>query len=121
MVRQVKSGEGWRLGWDSSADEFCGLVGSDHWAIELTAAEFNDFCRLASQLGETMGQMHQELMEEERLSCEAESDLLWLEAEGYPHAYELHLILLTGRRGEGSWFAEAVPGLLQAIQVLHGF
>ncbi|WP_416670700.1 DUF1818 family protein [Egbenema bharatensis] len=121
MVRQVKSGEGWRLGWDSSAREFSGLVGSDHWAIELTTAEFNDFCRLASQLAETMRQMRQELMEEERLSCEAESDLLWLEAEGYPHAYELHLILLTGRRGEGSWSAAAVPDLLQAIQVLHVF
>jgi len=32
-----------------------------------------------------------------RISCEAESDLLWLQVEGYPHAYNLRLILNTGR------------------------
>lgn len=121
MVRQVRSGNGWRLGWNPEASEFCGLVGSEDWAIELTASELNDFCRLANQLAETIHQLSDELMEEERFSCEVESDLLWLEAEGYPKAYCLRFILLTGRRGEGAWAVEAVPGLLQAIQVLHVF
>jgi hypothetical protein len=129
MARQLRSGDGWRLGWDEnarcSADTqrvaFPGLVGGDEWAIELTAAELDDFCRLAAQLAETMGQMNQELMDEERICCEAESDLVWLEAEGFPHAYDLRLIVLTGRRGEGFWAAAAVPGLLQAMQVLKVF
>lgn len=121
MARQVKTGAGWRLGWDDEAIEFRGLVGGEEWAIELTEAEFNDFCRLVVQLAETMSLMSQELMEEERISCEAESDLIWLEAEGFPQAYRLHLILLQGRRGEGSWLEAAVPALVQAAQTLRVF
>ncbi len=65
--------------------------------------------------------MATELMAEERITCEAESAHLWLEVEGYPQSYGLRLILLTGRRGEGTWFPAAVPGLLQAIPSLQVF
>ena len=68
-----------------------------------------------------MNQMASELMDEEKIACEAESDLLWMEVEGYPSAYSLRFILNTGRRGEGSWEAAAVPSLLQATQVLKVF
>ncbi|MBF2002368.1 MAG: DUF1818 family protein [Synechococcales cyanobacterium M58_A2018_015] len=121
MARQLKSGAGWRLGWDPEATEFCGLVGTDEWAIELNAAELEDFCRLALQLAHTMQQMRQELMDEERISCEAESPLLWMEAEGYPQSYRLRLIVLTGRRAEAEWSEAAVPELLQAVQTLQVF
>ncbi|MBW4487572.1 MAG: DUF1818 family protein [Trichocoleus desertorum ATA4-8-CV12] len=121
MERLVKSGSGWRLGWDPNALEFQGLVGGEDWAIELTEAELNDLCRLSEQLAGTMQHMATELMDEEKISCEAESDLLWLETEGYPHAYSLRFILQSGRRGEGSWPASAVPDLLQALQVLKVF
>lgn len=121
MARIIKSGVGWRLGWDTDADPFKGLVGSDDWALELTAPELQDFCRLLNQLVETMLQMSSELMAEETIACEAESDRLWLEVEGYPHAYCLHLLLLTGRRGEGHWAAAAVPALAQAARSLDVF
>jgi hypothetical protein len=121
MERIVKSGLGWRIGWDGEATEFTGLVGSDQWALELTEAEFNDFCRLLIQLAETMTQMSSELMDEEKIACEAETDLLWLQVEGYPDSYSLQLILNTGRRGEGYWSAEAVPALLKATKVLKVF
>ncbi len=120
-VRQLKSGSGWRLGWDPNATEFCGLVGTDEWAIELTEAELDDFCRLALQLSQTMQQMQSELMDEERISCEAESDLIWMEAEGFSHAYRLRLILLNGRRAEAEWSEASVPGLVQAAQMLKVF
>lgn len=120
-MRQLKSGPGWRLGWDSEAEKFQGLLGTDDWAIEVTAAELEDFCRLTLQLANTMQQMQNELMDEERLSCEAESDLLWMEVEGLPHAYCLRLILLTGRRAEGEWSETSVPGLIQAVQILKVF
>ena len=116
MERLIKSGSGWRIGWNPNATEFKGLVGGDDWAIEL-----NDFCRLLGQLGESMSQLKSELMDEEKIACEVESNLLWMEVEGYPHAYNLHLILNTGRRGEGSWAASAVPGLVQAAQILKIF
>ncbi len=121
MERLVRSGLGWRIGWNPNSTEFKGLVGGDDWAIELTEAELNDFCRLLEQLSESISHLASELMDEEKISCEAESDLLWMEVEGYSHAYSLHLILNTGRRGEGRWVASAVPGLVQAAQMLKVF
>ena len=121
MGRLLKSGPGWRVGWNAEAPEFKGLVGGDHWAIELTDLELQDFTRLLAQLSHTMQQMATQLMDEETITCEAESDRLWLEVEGYPHAYSLRLILLTGRRGEGFWSAPAVPQLLPALQTLQVF
>jgi hypothetical protein len=121
MARQLKRGSGWQLGWDAEAEVFRGLVGGADWAIELTEAELADFCRLAVQLAETMNQIRSELMAEERISCEAESNLLWLEAEGFPDAYSLRLILLTGRQAEGFWPVAAVPDLIQATQVVKVF
>jgi len=121
MERVVKHGVGWRLGWDPQADEFRGLVGADTWAIELTEAELDDFCRLLGQLAESMTQLASELMDEEKISCEAESNLLWMEVEGYAHAYSLRFILNTGRKVEGSWAATVVPNLLQAARSLKVF
>jgi len=121
MGRLLKNGAGWRLGWDAEAPEFRGLIGGDDWAIELTDAEMADFVRLADQLSHTMSQMSAELMEEETIACEAESDLLWLEAEGYPHAYSLRLILRSGRRGEGFWAEAVIPELLEAMRTLQVF
>lgn len=121
MARLLKTGSGWRLGWNSTAPEFKGLVGAEDWAVELTEAEFNDFCRLAEQLSQTLQQIASELMDEERIACELESSLVWLEVEGYPDAYTLRLIVLSGRGAEGFWSATAVPELLQAIQTLNVF
>ena len=121
MTRLIKSGPGWRLGWDSSAAAFQGLVGTDEWALELTEAELNDFVRLLAQLAATMDHMRHELMDEEAIACEAESDLVWLEVEGYPHAYSLRMLVLTGRRAEGYWSATAVSELIQAAQSLKVF
>lgn len=121
MEQVLKQGRGWRIGWNPSADLYQGLVGSEDWALELTEAELQDFCRLLAQLAQTMTQMAQELMEEEKIACEAESSLLWLEGEGYPHAYSLRLILNQGRRGEGNWSADAVPELVQAVASLKFF
>lgn len=119
--RLIKSGIGWRLGWDPAAEKYRGLVGTDEWAIELTEAELIDFCRLLIELATTMKKMAEELMEEERIACEAETDLLWMEVEGYPHAYSLRLILNEGRRCEGYWSGEVVNKLVLAAQMLRVF
>jgi hypothetical protein len=121
MEQVIKSGPGWRIGWNPTATEFAGLVGTDDWAIELTEAELNDFCRLLVQLTDTMKQLTTELMDEEKIACEAESDLLWMEVEGYPHSYSLRFILNTGRCAEGKWDEGSVPGLLQASRILKVF
>lgn len=118
MNKILKSGNGWRLGWNCHAEEFAGLVGGENWAIELTVTELEDFCRLLGQLADTMNAMKSELMDEERIACEAQSDLLWLEVEGFPDSYGLHLILNSGRRCEGEWLPEAIPPLLQAARMV---
>ncbi|NEQ23564.1 MAG: DUF1818 family protein [Microcoleus sp. SIO2G3] len=118
-MTQIRSGSGWRIGWNPSNEPYCALVGADDWAIELTQAEFDDFCRLLEQLTEAIAAIRAELMPEEGLSCEVESDRVWLLAEGAPNAYTLHLMILTGRRGEGSWSATAVPHLLSTVRLLR--
>ncbi|MBW4670848.1 MAG: DUF1818 family protein [Cyanomargarita calcarea GSE-NOS-MK-12-04C] len=121
MERLIKSGTGWRIGWNPQAAEFKGLVGTDDWAVELTEAELNDFCRLLKQLADTMKQLAAELMDEEKIACEVESNLVWMEAEGYPHTWCLRFILNTGRCVEGQLDAAAVGGLLQAADTLKVF
>jgi hypothetical protein len=115
VIAQTKSGAGWRLGWNPSAETFCGLVAGHSWAVELTAAEFLDFCRLAEQLDGTMKAMAEQLMAEERLTCEQETATIWMEAEGFPSEYSLRFILLNGRGAEGEWPAEVLPALLKAL------
>ena len=115
MIRHTRSGKDWRLGWNPTAEEFCGLVAGTHWAIELTAAEFNDFCRCTRQLHETMQSMASSLMAEETLTCEQETSTIWLEVEGFPTAFSLRFILLSGRKGEGEWPPEAASELINAL------
>jgi hypothetical protein len=114
----LQKGSGWRLGWNPEAQSFPGLVGAEDWAVELTQEELQDFCRLSQQLADTLQSMAGELMAEERISCEAESQWLWLEAEGFPQAYELRLMVLTGRRSEGTWLPQAVSPLMKAVKIL---
>ncbi|MBV6624120.1 MAG: DUF1818 family protein [Rivularia sp. (in: Bacteria)] len=120
-MRVLKKGNGWRIGFNPVAKEFKGLVGTDEWAIELTEAELNDFCRLLRQLADTMQQMESELMDEEKITCEAESNLLWMEVEGYPHTYSLRFILNSGRGVEGKWDSSALHNLIQAAAMLDVF
>ena len=115
MSRFLKSGDGWRVGWHPQALKYQGLIGADNWAIELTKAELDDFCRLLNQLVNTMREMEAELMDEERISCEAQSDRLWLEAEGYPHSYTLRIILNGDRRCEGNWTEGTAPKIVAAL------
>ena len=118
MERLIKSGVGWRVGWHPQGDKYQGLIGTDDWAFELTKAELNDFVRLLNQLADTMKQMTDELMEQEKISCEAETALLWMEVSGYPSSYTLRAILNSDRRCEGNW-SEGVA--LEMIAALNSF
>lgn len=120
MDRQLKEGKGWRLGWQPNA-AFSGLVGTNEWAVELTAAEFADFGRLLLQLVDSVEQLQDQLMAEETIACEASSDLIWLEVRGYPQQFELSFILLSGRRAEGYWSVESTAELVNAIQTIEVF
>jgi hypothetical protein len=86
--------------------------------MELTAEEFQDFRRLAEELVATLKAMADHLMAEEQLTCELESQQVWLEVEGYPHAYGLRFILQGGRRGEGRWPVPVADQVMAAIATL---
>lgn len=119
--QQIREGQGWRLGWRPHAAVYPGLVAGDVWAFEVTAAELADLQRLAAELADTMTQMADLLMDEERLTCEAESELIWLEADGFPTGYSLRFILLSGRGAEGGWPETVVPKLLSALARISSF
>lgn len=114
----MQCGDGWRIGWHSQHSRYPGLLGGNDWAIELTHQELTDFCRLLNRLVETMSQMETELMDCEKISCEAETALLWMEVEGYPNNYTLRLILNCDRRCEGNWSEGIAPQLLDAFSSL---
>lgn len=114
----LTSGEGWRIGWHPQGVRYQGLVGGTDWAIELTAAELSDFYRLLQQLVTTMSNMATELMDAEKISCEAETDLLWMEVEGYSDCYALRLLLNCDRRCEGNWTEGIAPQILQGFDSL---
>ena len=121
MQKVLKSGAGWRIGWNPANNSYPGLVGSDDWAFELTAAEFADFVRLLQQLVDSMRSIQSELMDEEKIACEAESNLIWMQVAGTPSEYGLRLILSSGRGCEGNWSAEAVPHVITATHSVQVF
>jgi hypothetical protein len=116
MSRLLKKGQGWRVGWNPEGKIYQGLIGSESWAIELTAIELQEFYRLLRQLTDRIAMIATELMDEERIAIEAESDLMWLEIEGFPNNYSLRLILHQDRCCEGNWSAGIAPELVLAIQ-----
>ena len=120
MQKVLKSGIGWRIGWNPDT-EYPGLVGAEDWAFELTALELADFCRLLGQLVANIRSIQAELMDEEKIACEAESESMWLQIEGIANKYSLRLILSTGRSCEGNWAADAVPDLVIAVDSLKFF
>ena len=95
-------------------------MGADAWAVELSAQEFKDFCRLTTQLNQVMLDMQSELSDQEALECDLGNEQLYLRASGFPWRYELYFRLLGDRLMEGIWAVEAVPDLLSAIDEVQG-
>ncbi len=112
MERVWCEGVGFRVGLDLGKGEFVGLVGTGEWAIELTMAELRDFCRLVRELASAMAAMAGELMDEESLDIELESDRIWMAGEGFPSAFSLRFILQDGRGVEGLFGSSAVAGVV---------
>lgn len=120
-MKRLKTGKNWRVGWNATANPFKGLLGGEDWACELTAEEFDSFVRLLSELGQSMESMKADLMDEEAIAIAQETDLLWMQVNGYPQRYSLSFILLTGRRAEGHWDESATIEIIQAIQTIKLF
>lgn len=117
----IKQGSGWRVGWKTEDTLYQGLIGADDWAMELTRPEMDDFRRLLLQLSSAIADMSKHLMEEEVITCEVESELIWLGAEGYPDNYSLRVILNQNRSCEGTWRGEVIPNIILALKTLETF
>ena len=117
----IQKGQGWRLGWNPDAEEYKALMGGEEWSVELTATEFNLFCQSVQQLSETMKSLVTKLMEEEMVSCELETEYLWMEVEGFPDAFRLSFILNQGRRVEGGWSASITSELIKGLARIQRF
>ncbi len=115
MSRSLLQGPGWRVGWNPKAEVYQGLVGDDHWALELTGVELADLRRLAAQLVSSLQAIAPELMAEESIELEAESEHIWVALEGFASSYGLRFIVLGDRGSEGGWSETATPGFLQAL------
>jgi hypothetical protein len=115
MRRSLLQGPGWRIGWNPEAEVYQGLVGDDHWAVELTFNEFADLRRLSNQLVSSLQSIADELMDEETIELEAESEHIWVALEGSANRHSLRFILLGDRGSEGGWNDTATAGFLQAL------
>lgn len=109
------------MGWNPNAATFKALVGAEDWSVELTQAEFNDFVRMLRQLTEALEVASTELMDEEAIAIDQETELIWMQLNGFPHEFSLSFMLLTGRRAEGHWNTSATQKFIQAIQTIQLF
>lgn len=137
----IQSGPSFRVGYDPEAPKgFCGMFGSEQWAIALSYDEMRHFKRLCLALQKKMGRigsgdeeppvktatlrrsadgMYNMRTAKVGLDCsiEMESRLIWVQAIGQPVAgqYALRAILLEGRQIEAFWPPDSVSSLLSAL------
>ncbi len=115
---QFLKGTNWRVGYQPDRDPFPAIVGSQMWAIELTAVEWHDFCQGLDQILLNLATIRPHLMAEEHISLEHKTDRIILVATGQPDQFSLYLQIISGRSAEGIWSAEAVPELIEATHKL---
>ena len=115
----IKKGKGWRIGWRADAPVYKGLIGTDYWAIEMTQEEMQDFTSLLIKINQVMVDMSEHLMDEEKITCELDTNLLWLEARGFPHEYSLTVIFSQQRSCEVFFPADVIPSLINTVQSLN--
>lgn len=129
---EIGEGPGWRLQTDPSRPHFPALIGTEHWAVELSAAELGAIRRAILSLRQQWLALRSSLMPEEQLDLEV--DLLLEPGPGADHPGNLHVALqgdaaawslrfvLTpapGCRGvEGGWSAPAASLLAAALEGL---
>ena len=112
----IKSGVGWRVGWNHEDNPYQGLIGTDFWTVELTKLELHDFCYFLTELTKVLTEISTELMEEEKITIDMESERLWIQLHGYPHDYHVYFILQNERKFEGTLSSNIIPELLANLQ-----
>lgn len=117
--RPLRVGPGWRVGVKEVAEGYCALVGGDRWAVELTMAEWQDFCGAVRQIEAAIASLPEQLMDGEAVTLEQETERLLVIATGELPDLELYLQVRGQRNAEGYWSPDALPGLFEAVRQLQ--
>ena len=129
---EICEGPGWRLQTDPSRPYFPALIGSDTWAVELSAPELGALRRAILSLRQQWLELQSSLMPEEQLDLEVDlmleggpdaghSGTLHVALSGVGASWALRFVLTPApgcRAVEGGWSAPASSLLAAALERL---
>ena len=115
-----KEGPGWRIIRDSSRNNFSTLIGGETWAIELNEAEWKTLVKVIIDLSDQYKNIKDQLMGEEDITLEMESNPWLAILQGDQHGWNLKLILESNdslnRGAEVSWPRTVTFHLVNALR-----
>ena len=88
-----KEGPGWRIIRDLSRDNFSTLIGGESWAIELNQSEWATFAKVVFDLSDQYEKVKDQLMGDEDITLELESNPWFGILQGDKHGWNLKLVL----------------------------
>ena len=117
-----KEGPGWRLIRDSSRDNFSTLIGGESWAIELNQFEWKTLVKVVIDLSDQYKNIKEQLMGDEDITLELESDPWLAILKGDQNGWKLKLILDSSdslnRGAEVSWPRNVTTNVANAMRTM---
>jgi len=117
-----KEGPGWRLIRDSSRDNFSTLIGGESWAIELNQFEWKTLVKVVIDLSDQYKNIKEQLMGDEDITLELESDPWLAILKGDQYGWKLKLILDSSdslnRGAEVSWPRNVTTNVANAMRTM---
>ena len=117
-----KEGQGWRIIRDSSRTNFSTLIGGESWAIELNQHEWDTLVKAVNNLSDQYQDIKVQLMEDEDITLEMESNPWLAILKGDKHGWNLKLILNSSdsliRGAEVYWPSNVTCQLVNAMRTM---
>ncbi len=120
MIKQ--EGQGWRIIRDASRGDFSTLIGGQSWAIELNQFEWETLVNVVIDLSDQYKNIKEELMGEEDITLEMESNPWLAILQGDQYGWNLKLILESSdslnRGAEVFWPRDVTFNLVKAMRIM---
>ena len=117
-----KEGRGWRIIRDSARGNFSTLIGGESWAIELTQSEWESLVKVVIDLSNQYHNIKDQLMGEENITLELESNPWLAILKGDQYGWTLKLILDStdsfNRGAEVSWPRDVTVLVTNAMRTM---
>ena len=117
-----KEGPGWRLIRDASRENFSTLIGGESWAIELNQFEWKTLVKVVIDLSDQYKNIKDQLMGDEDITIELESDPWLAILKGDQNGRKLKLILDSSdslnRGAEVSWPRNVTTNVANAMRTM---